>query len=347
MRAFAHGTSCGLAAALLWLPLSGCDATPKDRPTVAEAWQRDRQRARSQAAQSPEPARTTDPIATVDGSPIPRDEFVRLLISGRGVTLLEQLVVLELARQAAEAEGLSVTADDVEYEHKQAMASLLESVQGADGGAMGEDDGRRMLDQILQGRGISQEEYRLGMERNAYLRKLASARLKVSEEQLQQEYRQTYGERVVMRHIQVANQRDAEEVRRRLAAGEDFGQLAERMSINRITAPDGGLVEPFGREDPRFPEPLRSAAFRLEQGEVSKPMRIGSGFHIIRVEARLPAQNVPFDQVRDELRTKVRNRQIDAEMQRLSADLFDQATVQVADPELRETFFDLHPELRP
>ena len=344
------GVRVGLAAALaLWAYPWGCARPSGDGATsVSQAWQRWQEPGAAQpdVPLDDAPAASGEPIARVDGRPIARKQVMQLLLAGRGVSVLEELIVLELARHEAEEKGLVVSGRDVEAECDRALRSLLSSLPSAEPAAFDREAAERVLDEVLTSRGVSRQEYRLGMLRNAYLRKLARADLEISEEQLRVEHQQAYGERVRLRHIQLLSGADVTEVQRKLAAGVDFAELARRYSANAVTGPAGGLLAPFAKDNSAIPALLREAAFSLGGGEVSNPIRIDNWQHIIKVEAHIPAEEIPFEQVRHELETRLRRRLIDPAMQRISAELFSRAKVEITDSALGADFFKRHPELR-
>ncbi len=80
------------------------------------------------------------------------------------------------------------------------------------------------------------------------------------------------------------------EVQQKLAAGEDFAKLAEQYSDDPGSGATGGELGWFGRGMmvPEFEE----AAFQLELGKVSAPVKTAFGYHIIKVEERDPAREM-------------------------------------------------------
>ncbi|NUQ39177.1 MAG: peptidylprolyl isomerase [Caldilineales bacterium] len=82
------------------------------------------------------------------------------------------------------------------------------------------------------------------------------------------------------------------EVQARLQAGEDFAALATELSEDTGSAAQGGDLGFFGRGMmvPEFEE----AAFALEIGAVSEPVRTQFGYHLLRLEER----NEETDEVR-------------------------------------------------
>ena len=75
-----------------------------------------------------------------------------------------------------------------------------------------------------------------------------------------------------------------EEIRRRIADGEDFGEMARRYSEDLNSATNGGDLGFFARGT--FMAEFEEAAFALETGEISPPVRTDVGLHIIKLEER-------------------------------------------------------------
>ncbi|MCL4457891.1 MAG: peptidylprolyl isomerase [Nitrospirae bacterium] len=82
-------------------------------------------------------------------------------------------------------------------------------------------------------------------------------------------------------HILVKTEEDAKKVYERLQKGEDFAKIASDASIDKATAKSGGDIGIFKKGDMR-PE-LEDAAFRLKKGQVSMPIKLKDGIHIIKV----------------------------------------------------------------
>lgn len=75
------------------------------------------------------------------------------------------------------------------------------------------------------------------------------------------------------------------ELRTRIVeGGEDFATLAREHSNDPRTAQRGGDMGFFGRGD--MVPPFEEAAYGLEPGEVSEPVRTSYGYHLIRLEER-------------------------------------------------------------
>jgi parvulin-like peptidyl-prolyl isomerase len=333
-----------LAVTMMLVVTAGCppeSTTPTRR--VDQAWQ-SAEREPTPPAADPEsvPLETPPPptadetiIATANGRPVARRSVVELLLAGHGPGVLEQVIVLQEARELAAAQKLVVTAYDVDREFDRAIEQLAATLPDGDPEELKRQAGQAILADILSRRNISRAEFDMAMERNAYLRKIVSQRLVLTESQLRDEFDRVYGERVQARHIQVRSLGEAEEVRRRLAAGIPFAEVARQMSELPDTARSGGRLEPFTRTDQQVPSAMRDVAFALADGAVSNPVRIGDNYQIILREALIPAQDADFEHERDALAQRIRERAVGPAMQQLYRQLYERADITIYDPILR------------
>ncbi len=94
-------------------------------------------------------------------------------------------------------------------------------------------------------------------------------------------------------------------IRERLAAGEDFALVAREVSQDPGSAPQGGDLGLFakGVMDPAFEE----AAFTLEVGQLSEPVRSQFGYHLIQVTEIQPETLQSFEEVREQLIAEARH----------------------------------------
>ena len=91
----------------------------------------------------------------------------------------------------------------------------------------------------------------------------------------------------------------ARAARARLEAGEDFSVVALEVSEDPGSNQNGGDLGWFGRG--QMAPPFEEAAFSLEPGTLSEPIRTEYGFHVIQVAERRAAQSKAFEAVREDL----------------------------------------------
>lgn len=346
-----------LLMASISVGLSGCasaDRAPSE--SVTSAWQR-----RDTVGPSsprvyrnvrPRPGRTPpnpassadDAIATVNGLPISRSRVVDLLLRSRGAAVLEQLIGLETAMRAATARGVTISQADIDEERDRALRRLSDPLHSVASAGFDRAEAQRLLDTILAQRSMSRDEFDILTRRNAYLRKVVSADIRVNEEQLRREFQARYGPKFEVRHIQLATAAEAARLRERIDAGENFADLASRYSANKIAAPRGGLLEPFSAGDERVPALLRQTAAALQPGEVSGVVRIGEWRHLVKLERVLSTEKHDFHAVREQLENTVRERAADQAMRAWFEKLFREATIEIHDPVLAAEFAKVHPD---
>lgn len=343
---------CGWTALLCAVGLCGCD-TPEKPPadSVAAAWQRRDQAATAspnlldqQVVANRQVLITRDTgakeptVATVNGRAIARRRVLDLLLKARGVEVLEQLIGLEAAATAAANAGLTITQADVDHEYEQALRNLADPLSSITPEPFDRKTAEGLLETVLSQRNVSREEFDIITRRNAYLRKIVGSQQVFTEEQLRREFARLYGKRVQVRHIQLGTLSEVARVKERLAAGEDFAELAGRYSANTASARSGGLLDPFSAGDEEVPALLRETAFSLEPGRVSDAVRIGEWYHLVKVERFLPAVEKGVEQVRAELERSARRRMAAPAMYELFENLFREATIEIHDPALAEAF---------
>jgi peptidyl-prolyl cis-trans isomerase C len=98
------------------------------------------------------------------------------------------------------------------------------------------------------------------------------------------------------RHILLPDEASAKAALARVKAGEDFAKVATELS--KDPGGEGGDLGWFTK-DRMVPE-FAEAAFKLEQGQVSEPVKSQFGWHIIKVEEKRVKSFPPFDKVKDQ-----------------------------------------------
>lgn len=81
-------------------------------------------------------------------------------------------------------------------------------------------------------------------------------------------------------HILVKKQSEALEILAKIKGGEKFGKLARDLSIDTGSAKRDGSLGYFGRG--MMVKPFEEAAFKLQIGQVSEPVKTEFGYHIIK-----------------------------------------------------------------
>ncbi len=137
--------------------------------------------------------------------------------------------------------------------------------------------------------------------RDVYWTQLVSAR--ITDEAAQAFYdTQVAGaepqEEIRARHILLATEEDAKAVKAELDGGADFEALAKERSTGP-SGPEGGDLGYFTTGT--MVDEFNDAAFALQAGEVSQPVKTRFGWHVIKVEDRRLQEVPAFEAVRDQV----------------------------------------------
>jgi len=81
-------------------------------------------------------------------------------------------------------------------------------------------------------------------------------------------------------HILVQKQSEALAILERIRNGEKFGKLAKELSIDSGSAKRDGNLGYFGRG--KMVKEFENAAFNLQAGQISEPVKTQYGYHIIK-----------------------------------------------------------------
>ena len=115
--------------------------------------------------------------------------------------------------------------------------------------------------------------------------------------------KQISGEQEVhARHILVETEEQAKKIEGELKKGADFAELAKKESKDP-GASDGGDLG-FFTKDQMVPE-FSAAAFALEPGKISDPVKTQFGWHVIKVEEKRTRKAPDFEQVKPQIETYV------------------------------------------
>ncbi len=212
-------------------------------------------------------------------------------------------------------------------------------------------------EEILKEQGRTLEgfkrELRQAIELNmqtARLRDAVAGAIEPTEQELSaylEEHREAYDtpEQVHARHILIRVEENApesevikakqqlEEIKKELEDGADFAELAKKHSQDPGSAPSGGDLGFFERG--RMVKEFEDAAFSLEPGQVSDPVRTQFGFHLIKVEEKRPAEHPELSQIRQQVLGDYIEAEREKRFERWYKELKAQAKIVITDPLLR------------
>ncbi|MBV8817181.1 MAG: peptidylprolyl isomerase, partial [Acidobacteriaceae bacterium] len=88
-----------------------------------------------------------------------------------------------------------------------------------------------------------------------------------------------------------------EDLRKQIAGGADFAELARTNSDDKESASKGG---DFGviKRGSSYPDAIKNAVFALKPGQVSEPIKQPNGYYLLRTES---VSNQPYEQIRTQI----------------------------------------------
>jgi peptidyl-prolyl cis-trans isomerase C len=265
----------------------------------------------------PMPAQLPDVLARVNGQPVTKTDFDRLvknMEAGRGAIpaehrdtvlrgALDQLITYSVLKQEAAARKFAVSDTDVDGQ----VASMQKQFPT-----------QAEFDKALAARNTTVEQLkadaRIDMAINKMMEAEVAAAVAANDAEAKDFYDKnpdkfTQPESARASHILLMTEKldDAgkkaarakiEALLKRARAGEDFAALAKANSDDGSASQGGDLgFFPHGRMVPEFDK----AAFALKPGEISDVVTSQFGYHIIKLTEKKEASTVPFDQVKPQV----------------------------------------------
>jgi len=115
-------------------------------------------------------------------------------------------------------------------------------------------------------------------------------------------------------HILVKDEATAKKLHDELVADPSkFAEVAKEQSVDKASGAKGGDLGTFGQG--RMVPEFEAVAFTLKPGQMSDVVKTQYGYHIILVTDRQEGERKPFDQVKEQIKTMLRNRQLQDAMQ--------------------------------
>lgn len=131
---------------------------------------------------------------------------------------------------------------------------------------------------------------------------------------------------VKAKHILVDTEEKANEIKEKIDNGLAFEEAAKEFSTCPSSS-QGGDLGTFtrGKMVPEF----ENAAFELEIGKVSEPVKTQFGYHLIKVDEKLPEVMKSFDEVKDSLKLNLLGQKQNMEYIKLINDLKQNQKVEI------------------
>lgn len=159
----------------------------------------------------------------------------------------------------------------------------------------------------------------------AMVQELQKDRIAVSDEEVKEHFQKNEDkfsnpEQVRVSHILVKKKSDARKVLNELREGASFEKLAQKYSIDSITAPRGGDLGYISRGEmiPQFED----VAFGLgKKGDISQIVETPFGYHLIKLTDRKKMGTKTPEEIEYDIRTKIQNEKLDRLMEKYRKEL--------------------------
>ncbi|MBO0734172.1 MAG: peptidylprolyl isomerase, partial [Methylocapsa sp.] len=240
----------------------------------------------------------------------PRNRRAAVLVLALAVTSLAMSAVPAAAKVLATVNGKQITDEDVRIAADDLRGSIPPQIQGPARDAY-------ILDFLIDGELVAQKAIAQKADQTPdFAKKLAFAREKLLMEGVLADVAKTAATDAAVkaaydkaakdqkpqteihaRHILVNTEDEAKAALKRLMDGkEDFATIAK--AVSKDSGAEGGDLGWFTK-DRMVPE-FADAAFKLEVGQVSDPVKTPFGWHIIEVLDKREKPFPPFDEVKDQ-----------------------------------------------
>ena len=208
-------------------------------------------------------------MAVVNGQQIDREHLAKETIRRFGEPVIEGMINNQLILEQCQAEGINVTAEDIDAELERRAAKFRMSTAA-------------YVELIARERGVDEVKLRNEVVwTELALRRLAASQIQVGDEEIQAQLDSEFGPKVQVRVIAVETEDRARKVLAAAQANpEQFSRLAIDYSVDTNSASVGGLLPPLRRNmgDPE----IENAAFALQVGQISPIIPIADQFIILK-----------------------------------------------------------------
>lgn len=242
-----------------------------------------------------------DVVARVNGDAISKEELYDILVKQNGEAAIDSLITERIIALEVKKQNISLTDKEVDDE----LAGLIAQNGGED-----------YFNQTLEMYGLAMDDVKKDVKSNLELEKLLKQEVSVSEDEMKnyfEENKDTFAqqEQIRVRHILVESIDTAKEVKKELADGADFAELAKEYSTDTSNKDVGGELGYIikGQMVAEFEE----ASFSMNVGEISDPVKTKYGYHIINVEDKKEAHAAKYEDHKTEIKETLLNQKMQTE----------------------------------
>jgi foldase protein PrsA len=240
-------------------------------------------------------------VANVGESSITKAELNSALLDQYGSTVLDTLITNKLIDMEAEKQDITISEEELDTE----LQTVIDSYGGEE-----------TFNTVLDSSGVTIDYVKEDVERYLKTDTLLKQKITITEEEMKayfDENKDTFAqaEQVQASHILVEDEETATQLAERIESGEDFAELAKEYSTDTISAEAGGDLGYFPKG--QMVEEFEDAAFALEIGVVSDPIKTEHGYHLIKVVDKKAAEDANYENSKDAINETLFNEKVETE----------------------------------
>ncbi|KEK24841.1 peptidylprolyl isomerase PrsA [Bacillus gaemokensis] len=253
---------------------------------------------------------SSDAIATSKSSTITKSDFDKQLKDRYGKDMLYEMMAQDII-----SKKYKVSDDEVDKEFKKAKDQY------------GEQFKMVLESNRLKDENDFKNQIRFKLAMNEAIKK------SITEKDVKEHYKPE----IKASHILVNDEKTATDIKKKLDEGASFEELAKEQSQDPGSKDKGGDLGYFGPGKITVPE-FEGAAYKLNVGEISTPVKSSNGYHIIKLTDKKELK--PYDEVKASIRKNLEDERLadTTTGQKILLDELKKADIKVKDSDLKDTF---------
>ena len=232
-------------------------------------------------------------VAKIGDMTITKSELYDELVKQNGAQVLDVLVADKIMQAEVKKQKIDISNEEIEEDFEE-----MKEFYGSD----------EALNKELETYGLTIEDVKDNIKSNLQIEKLLDPYIDITDEEMAKHFEENkasfgHEEQVKASHILVETEDVALEVKAKLDAGEDFAELAKEYSIDEANSQLGGNLGYFAES--KMVAEFSDAAFSLEVGEISDPVKTNFGYHIIKVEDKMEEKVPVLEENVEEIKSQL------------------------------------------
>lgn len=230
--------------------------------------------------------------ATVNGEKVTKQELYDAMYKQGGQATLDSLISEKLVAQEVDKAKVKVDEAAIDAELTQIKGQFPDEAQ---------------FNSAMEQSGFTLDSLKAEIRKNQEISKIFESKMDLSDAKLKEYFDKNVEqynspEQLMISHILVEKQEDADKILADLKGGADFAAVAKEKSTDPGSKDNGGSLGSFIGRGQGLDQAFEDAAFKLNKGEMSGVVQSSFGFHIIKVMDKKEAVQANFDKQKDDVK---------------------------------------------